>query len=87
MGGEDILGDNMMIVSNNGTVEWSPPVNMKSWCDPETMGMWPADSHNCSLILGTRKSYYHVVFDFMENDVYWVRIVPVDFLFWISFII
>ncbi|KAF2879150.1 hypothetical protein ILUMI_27023 [Ignelater luminosus] len=50
--GRDFLTQSIMLVGNNGTVQWTPQAHIKVWCDASQLGHWPADVHNCDIFLG-----------------------------------
>lgn len=40
----------MMIVRNDGLVNWHPPIQLTSWCNTRKIYHWPNDNHTCELI-------------------------------------
>ncbi|KAF5271293.1 hypothetical protein FQR65_LT05308 [Abscondita terminalis] len=50
--GRDVLGDSIMVVTNDGSVEWNPSINIKAWCNITDLGHWPIDTHACLISMG-----------------------------------
>lgn len=40
----------MMVIRNDGTVNWNPSVQLKAWCANININHWPNDEHKCDLI-------------------------------------
>lgn len=50
--GNDIMvGSGLMLVTNEGVVNWFPPINLLSWCNTRDINHWPNDEHTCNLTL------------------------------------
>lgn len=58
----------MAIVIFNGEVRWSPAIDIEAWCDPQGLGTWPNEMHECDLLFGFAAEKYSMQLKFLSNS-------------------
>lgn len=58
----------MAVVNNNGKVVWKPAINIEAWCDPQGLGSWPNEMHECDLLFGFEVEQYKIKLEFLSNS-------------------
>ncbi|KAK4884115.1 hypothetical protein RN001_000386 [Aquatica leii] len=66
--GRDVLGDSMMVVTSDGSVEWNPSINIKAWCNITDLGHWPIDTHSCLVSLGVWHEFEFLQLHFNKEE-------------------
>lgn len=67
--GQDyIVNDVMAVVNNEGKVSWSPAIDLEAWCDPQGLGTWPNEIHECDLLFGFIIDQYKMKLNFSNNN-------------------
>lgn len=58
----------MAVVTFEGSVFWSPAIDIEAWCDPQGLGYWPNDMHECDLLFGFAIEEYNMKLEFLSNS-------------------
>ncbi|KAK5649125.1 hypothetical protein RI129_004017 [Pyrocoelia pectoralis] len=66
--GRDVLGESVMVVTNDGTVQWNPPIHIKAWCNITDLGHWPIDTHSCLVSLGVWNEFEFLQLQFNKEE-------------------
>lgn len=64
----------MAIVTFDGKVFWMPAINLEAWCDPQGLGSWPNEMHECDLLFGFAIEKYSMKLRYLSNSSTLVRI-------------